>query len=212
MKSESILTHRLRSTALSLSLGFIGYMAQPLRAAVIINGGFEEPIVSSTYNLLSGTDMEGWVIAGSVVHFGSAYSAPVGTGNYSVQMHEFTVGLSQTVATDVGSQYLLTFDMSAHPTHPSATTRVGLIQDYGKFVAFAQMFDWEYFTAYDDSYTKQFYYFTATSESTTIGFQGGLYPHLDNVEIFLVAVPEPCSSLLMVFGVVTVLSQRRRKR
>lgn len=215
----------------------------PTRADLIVNGGFETPGASAgTYHKYTNGNSIGagaWTVLGKDVlvlnntyhesgitfnsHLGNNALDITGVGNTGP-----TDGVSQTVATSIGTQYLLSFfvgrgdatgNKTSGPIYSNPAT-VNLSINGGSSVSFtnsdvtANKVNWKEFS----------YLFTATSLSTTISFLNGTplntktnnhgsnYAGLDDVS--LVPVPEP-SSIVTVALVglslgVTRLARRRR--
>lgn len=91
----------------------------PAHANLLINGGFEDPVVVDTtrhYEHRNGTELTGWTSFSTykgTVQFNSFYDL-VSEGNQAVQIEVGGDWISQTFATVVGQSYLLSYDLSAY--------------------------------------------------------------------------------------------------
>lgn len=84
---------------------------------LIVNGGFELQRLSTSYqiDLAGSSNLTGWTIEGAgIVHTGNYWQAA--RGNQSVELNYLASGgISQQVAIERGSTYLLEFDLSGEP-------------------------------------------------------------------------------------------------
>ena len=187
-----------------------------LRAELIVNGGFEAPLVTSSgpppglgFDYRTGADITGWLITGpKEPQFDTTYN-PVGGGNQALQLESLDPVL-QTFATTPGQLYQLIFDLSAY-TNNDALLNIAPLQ----VVVAGVTAD---FVGTDLSYVTHSLFFTASGASTTLSFEntgafGVNFPQIDDVSVLAAAVPEPNSVALLGFGlVVFALNWRRRRR
>lgn len=202
--------------------------ATSARGELIVNGSFETPgVPEGSYSVfLSGsTAITGWTVVGGydvavldddVQANGITFNAQHGnqwldlTGADNVPPNSATNGVTQTVATEVGVQYELSFYVgSATDGAFFFPATVDLSIDGGTRVGFtnptapSNELDWQLFEVL----------FTAQNALTTIAFYNGsgasnYNTALDNVS--LEAVPEP-SSLALVAGLVGGAWWKRRR-
>lgn len=233
----------LRVSLLLSAVALLALSPIPTRADLIGNGGFETPTTSSGgYTLKSpGQTIGAWTVLGgtgvNVLLHNTTYSESGITFNAHSGKNALditgkantgsTAGVTQSVATSIGTQYLLSFyvgrgdatgNQTSGPIYSNPAT-VNLSINGGSNVSFtnsdvtANAVNWKEFS----------YLFTATSLSTSISFLNGTalntktnnvgsnYAGLDDVS--LVPVPEP-STLVTVALVglslgVTRVARRR---
>ena len=207
-----------------LACGFAGEAK-----AGIINGSFEDPIVpvAGFTNFLGGsTAITGWTVVGvdSAVANGqfsqSGITFQAQAGNQWIDMagvtsNSKTSGVSQNVATAIGTTYLLSFYVgSATDRELFFASTVDLSIDGGARTSYTNstaptnMLDWKLFNVS----------FIATGTTTNITFFNGSEPNnflgaLDNVSIQESSpVPEPASMSLLALGAAGMLGFRLRRR
>jgi hypothetical protein len=197
-------------------------------AAVIVNGSFEAPTVTSgTYvNYFSGsTDITGWTVRGfdSAIVSGPFFAVPMvyqaQDGGQFVDLtgdgtNASVNGLGQSVTTNVGQTYALSFYVgSGTDSVTFSASTVDLRIDGGARVSYTNLneptdnLDWQLFTVN----------FTATGPVTDIAFYNGSGPGnnlsaLDNVSITAV-IPEPSAFALLAgaLGLGSALIRRRSR-
>ena len=163
-----------------------------VNAALLINGGFEEPVVDRplyNYEHRNGFELTGWESFSSYipaqgddpgsVHFNSKYSA-VSEGIQAVQLEVPGDWIRQSFATTVDQWYLLSFDLSAYQ---GSSGFLGV--DVGNMS--------QQFSGIDIGYESHTLQFMALSDTTTLSFTNigsfFTYPHIDNVAVNVVPVP-----------------------
>ena len=169
-------------------------------ANLIQNGSFEEGVsLSGTFTTLTaGTstydDITNWEItSGSVDYINSYWQAE--DGYRSLDMSGLVAGsISQDFTTVIGQEYKVTFNMSGNPDGGSSRdiTKTLLVSATG-----AESASFDYVTSSNTLnnmlWQEMTWYFTATSESTTLAFSSlesnAFGPALDNVNVSLVPVP-----------------------
>ena len=194
-----------------LSLAAFLISGMPLTYAnLIVNGSFENPVYSGTYEHLGPTELPGWSTFSSysgTVLFTTAYN-PVSDGNQAVQIEVPGDWISQDFATVVGAQYELTFDLMAYTGYggpglgyapcPCITlldVNVGPISTTVESTSAGYQTETLDFTAISPTTTLTF-----TNPSSPPGW--GNYPELDNVSVVEVsAVPEPATLVLLIIAV-----------
>ena len=195
------------------ALCLLGIGVIPAHANLIINGGFEDPVVvdsSLHYEHRNGSELTGWTLYSTyrgTVQFNSLYDL-VSEGNQAVQIEVGGDWISQTFATVVGQSYLLSYDLSAY----NGFDNIGVLN-----VSVGTAF--ETLTGTAGGYSHQTLSFAADSLATTLKFENAYptsdwynYPHLDNVSV-TAAVPEPETYALMLTGLgIMGWVVRRKKR
>jgi hypothetical protein len=195
-------------------------------ASLVVNGSFEmvpptfDP-AQKVYLAHSGTDtLYGWSVADGPVSIRSPELIPPSDGEWSIDLAGY-IGqvprgsISQTIATQAGQSYRLSFDMGDDPFNAPATPprmRVTLgdvfTQDYEFDDSTFQTvpYAWKTFTVD----------FTAQSSSTLLSF-AGLIPGsdnigLDNVSVEALGVPEPSTWAMLLVGFAGVGAAVRGRR
>jgi hypothetical protein len=202
----------------SVALVFL-LLAVPARASnLLVNGGFEEPLVPdhAPYVHLNGTELTGWSsfsnYRGTVLFSASQYD-PVSEGAQAVQVEVPGDWISQSFATVIGQNYRVSFDQSAYTFYggPGLGFHSCPCESILEVIAGPVSGT---FTGSSAGYVSHNMSFKAYSPVTTVKFQNpalpagwGNYPHLDNVVVE--AVPEP-SSLLFLIVALAVLGLRAR--
>lgn len=208
----------------------LAVLAAPLaaRADLIVNGSFEEgtpqPTGSGESLATGNTTMPGWTVIGGTSGDGLAWlsnSNPFGGitpfGNNFLDLTGYRdqnpyFGVSQSIATDVGQAYTLTFDLGVDNNDSRYRGPIGVTASAGGTS--------ENFTGYNPSGTGNIWQqfsmsFTATSTSTLVsirGIQGNQDISLDNVSVNPGAVPEPSAAALLGLGAGAGLLARALRR
>jgi len=174
-----------------------------VNASLIINGGFEDPIVGNQFGGFehrNGFELTGWESFSSYVpgtgedpgsvHFNTNY-APVSEGNQAVQIEVPGDWISQSFATVIGQEYGVSFDLSAFPVYGGPNLGFKPCNPYcdsilGVYVGSVS----EIFTGSSADYLTNTLLFNAVSSISTLKFENlyagdllGNYPHLDNVSV-----------------------------
>jgi len=225
----------------SAGLAVLLATATPSAQAQIVNGGFETPVISGTFqNFTPGSSIGAWTVVGnpgtSVTLLTTTYSEP-GNGMTAFQSQEgvqslditgpgnlgTSAGVQQSIATVNGQAYTLSFfvgkaQSSTGNGNYSDPTILDLSIDGGARTSFTNpnagnsgFLNWQKFT----------FDFTATSASTSVAFFNGTASGnenevgLDNVTIAprVAATPEPGTvSLLAGLGLSAGVFLRRRRK
>jgi Protein of unknown function (DUF642) len=193
-------------------------------AAIILNGSFENPLVTSgSYTNFSAgsTSITGWTVVGvdsaltSGAFLQSGITFQAQSGNQWLDLAGVTSnsnasGVRQDIATDFGQAYELSFYVGSatdgtffFPTTVDLSINGGSRSSYFNPAAPTTMLDWELFTVP----------FTATGSITSLTFYNGAAPNnynsaLDNVSVTV--VPEPSKTLFGVIGLTGLLFRRFR--
>src|SRR3989344_1205454 len=194
MKNNSC-CFRLQLFALAIAGLFYSFAAQ---ANLLINGGFEEPVVVGPYEHRNGNELPGWALFSTykgTVQFDTSYD-PVSEGFQAVQIEVPGDWISQSFATVIGQNYSAAFDLSAYSVYggpglgytPCAPVCASIL---GVTVGPISTT----FGGSSAGYVTNTLQFTADASTTTLKFLNvgeigvwGNYPHLDNV---IVSGPAP---------------------
>ena len=193
--------------------------APAANAAVLVNGSFEEGTNPGSFLTLGNgnTDITGWTVGGNGIDYiGTYWKASQGVRSLDLAALD-QGGVSQTFATIVGREYVVSFDLAGNPdgglNQKAMVTSAGLGQLPALFT-----FDVGPGNTHDDMGWQSFTYkFTAQSTSSTLNFssltRGPYGPALDNVGVTLSAVPEPATWAMMIIGFTGAgVAIRRRRR
>ena len=229
---------------------FIGGMAlvaavagNTARANLLVNGGLETSKPVNQYNLVfanpsnGSSVLPGWTVTtGTIDVVPSSYFQNT-QGNFSVDLigTPGLGGISQTVATTPGTQYLLTFDFSINPenlTNEFGTTKIMKVSATGggnSILNTQQYSDTAGTRTFQNmQYTQESFTFTANSNSTTItlaallplnlppgmtGASAQCGPVIDNLDLEPAPgasqLPEPGTLAVMGLGGMLLLRRRR---
>lgn len=202
-------------TAILPLLG-LALLATPGRAAnLLVNGSFEDgafvPDGNGAMSLFpSSTTMTGWTVISNELAWiksGSfGVTAPDGDKFLDLAGYHDSApygGVEQSIATGVGSVYLLEFEIG---TFDSAGVAKSVFASAGDASATL--------SGISTSFASEWHYvslqFTAIAAATQISLvgtgSGGTYIGLDNVSVTLIraAVPEPSTAVLAAFGLAAI--------
>ncbi|AQQ69746.1 hypothetical protein SMSP2_00080 [Limihaloglobus sulfuriphilus] len=177
-------------------------LVMSVNANLIVNGGFEQPELTETAYLLSGSDIPGWTISeGYSVDLIYQDWAPA-SGDQSLALNGLDPGvISQQIATIPQAIYELTFMYAGNPEVVG-----GIVKTIVTAAGVSQQFDFDTtgYTRANMGWTQQVMNFSATEEVTTISFQslipGADSPAFDDVAVEMVQIPEPATMLLLAIG------------
>jgi hypothetical protein len=190
-------------------------------ANLIVNGSFESgifvPDAQDTMSLAVGaTDMTGWTVQNAALAWigpSNPFGLTASDGDYFLDLSGYHdnapyggVLQSQTIATTVGAQYRLSFDIGTSPPYDSAPVSVQVTAGSASavFTSTPSLINqWEPFD----------FDFTATSPNTSISLVGQAgtnekYIGLDNVSLTM--IPEPGTlTLIAGLGLLVFAAERR---
>jgi choice-of-anchor C domain-containing protein len=203
-------TH-LNSLAGILALAAATFAPQQAQGNLVVNGGFESPVIFSQWLTMGPGPLGGWTIASGSVEILRSYWQP-SEGLQSLDTAGDNSGLiHQTVATVPGITYRLTFDLSGNPD--GGTTTKTLQVGFG---AATQTFDFDTTstTRANMQWTPQTWDIVATTGSTILSFQNiGTGPYgaaMDNVS--LTVIPEPTTITLTGLAAICISVKLRKRK
>lgn len=187
-------------------------------ANLLTNGSFETPIVEGGYYVhRNGAELTGWTLFSSyrgTVHFDTTYD-PVADGTQAVQIEVGQDWISQSFATKIGSEYAVSFALSAYSGYgsgcPPSPCKATLDVTAGSFSGS--------YIGTSAGYVTHTLNFVADSAVSTLTFKNAAaagqwwnYSHLDAVSVVPVPeVPEPAAALLLIGGLGMLRIRTRRR-
>ena len=187
-------------------------------AELIVNGGFEAPVVSGPCCSTVPPDaLPGWTATPNVNVVVGTFAST--NGNLAFQGNQYldlvgqggTGSISQACATNAGSRYNISFAYSHNLFNPSVTSAsaslsvAGLLDTISHSTGTNANLDWR----------SYFGTFTATGASTTLNFTnltGGANEGIFLDAVSIQAVPEPATWGMMILGFGGIGFAMRRAR
>ncbi len=201
-----------------MALALVVAMATDSQANLITNPDFAVPgLNASGYNEFyagtpSATGIPGWTVTGgSVDVVGTNFYAAGGGASQSLDLDGFNPGtITQSIATTVGTSYVLTFLYANNPNNPAFPTATANVLIGGSLVGGITHTS-------GTPYVLATYGFIATSTTTSITFASTDAPTsnagiaLNAVNVFAGTVPEPASIAMVGLGLVGFVGVAARK-
>ena len=200
---------RTKSTYLALLAVLLSPMA--VNADLIVNGGFEDPDISTgTFDVFGA--ITGWyVTTGAGIEIQDNIAGSPFEGDQFVELDSYSnSGMAQDVGTSSGLFYELVFAFSARPNVSATSNSIDIF--WGG--AFLDSITANGVGLSDTSWTTYNYTVMATDDLSVLAFRAtgtsdSLGGYLDGVS--LVAVPEPGTLALISLGLLGLGLSRRRK-
>lgn len=156
---------------------------------LVINGGFERPAINDIYRVVGpgDTSLVGWTIDGAgIAMIGSYWQASEGV--QSIELNQFASGgVSQSVPTQPGKSYRISFDMAGQPNAGPELKQMQVFWE-GSLVK-TEIFSTHFTTLTNMGWSHREVTVTATGTSTALRFFGSVPanadggPALDNVSV-----------------------------
>ena len=201
---------RIKSTYLAA----IAVLLSPLaaNADLIVNGGFEDPDISTGSFAIFGAGIPGWyVTTGDGIEIQDNVAGSPYEGGQHVELDaRRNSGMAQNVGTSSGTLYELVFAFSARPGVSELSNGIDVFWDgllLDSITASGAGLN-------DTSWTIYSFLLTAGADHTILEFRAtgisdSLGGYLDGIS--LVAVPEPGTLALLGIGLFAMSLYRRRK-
>jgi choice-of-anchor C domain-containing protein len=208
----------------ALSALAIALCSSAAHANLVTNGSFESGTAPSaavgyTTLQLNSTAIDGWkVTAGNIDYIGTYWSAEDGARSIDLQgtgPANGAISATQTIATTIGQQYLVSFWAAGNPDGTPAVKTFNVSFGGSGLKSFSvaegagprPAMNW----------TLESFIYTADSTSSALSFMsttaGPYGPALDNVSVIALSVPEPSTWAMMILGFAGIgaMTYRRRK-
>jgi len=193
----------------------------PTYAGFIVNGGFEQPGISSGttsgFNPSNSHLLPGWTVVSGDIDLVKNTFYPAAEGLYSVDLVGLNLGvLEQAFTTVVGVQYDLKFQYSNNGRTPTGIDYRAQVSVQGNSSLLNQVVTHRDATVANMDYRQFSGSFIADSTETTLRFSalngasqnGGV--NIDDV-VVNESVPEPSTFALIGFGCLCLVGYRRRQ-
>lgn len=229
----------MKTTTLSLLAGAVLAAAMPVAASELItNGSFEVGTPAGNPNdtsvnsqqLFGGDTLAGWIVTGSssndIAWIGKDHEYNLLTASHGDNFLDLTgwqvggafagKGVAQTITTQAGATYTVSFDLGNSIDFNYRYDSVGLNALKVNFGALNQTVSSTVLptsTNPNNAWRHFDLSFVAQSESTTLSFTGvqaTYYIGLDNVSVTAVPEPETYAMLLAGLGVMGAVARRRK--
>ena len=221
-----MLLNRLKAVCAASSLALalaVSPGAANAATELVVNGGFTGSVKvgSTAVSAVSATQIAGWTVLTNYVDwFNGAWQSSDGDGYSLDLMGGYGLGaIGQTIATEAGRTYNLTFDISGNPDAQRAAGRFITVSAGGAAVGATQYVMGPTNTRANMLWSSRSMSFVATGALTQIVFTGTSDTPanccwgaaLDNVSV-MAAVPEPATWAMMIIGFGAVGSMVRSSR
>jgi len=190
---------RLMRWRIWFALGLVGVVSSfSTQADLLVNGGFEDPVVVGPYEHRNGNELPGWTLFSTfkgTVHFDTTYD-PVSEGSQAVQIEVPGDWISQTFSTETGKVYTVSFDLSAYSVYGGPNRGLTPCNPYCDSILGVTVGPiYAEIAGSSASYVTNTLQFTADAVETTVRFENlypgdswGNYPHVDNVTVTVVTL------------------------
>ena len=222
MKTRTASLAAIALTAIALGA------ANPARADLIVNGGFEFPPIGDVFyqnygtftnNPYAGPSFQGWNITSNNVDIVNpivGWNAPAFQGAQILDLVGYgsTGAISQAFTTTPGQSYLLTF---AYGNNPGSGPAGASVTVFGSSSLLSALVFHDTSTNGNLNWNVYSASFIANSETTTLAFNTTLGGNNGGVLLDAVAVsavPEPATWAMMIFGFagIALMAYRRSRK